>query len=251
MDLQDKVVFVTGAGGGIGAVIATTFAAAGARLLLTDVRAAELEEAADRARAAGAEVVAAPGDLTDPETVNGLVALAEERFGGLDAAVNGAAFYPPDSELTELDEQLARRVVEVDFWGVFHCMRAQIPALRRRGGGSIVNLSSGAGILGYPRNGIYCAAKHAVVGIGRSAAIDHAPERIRINTICPGMIETPPLTAYLQTAEDARARATALHPIGRLGAPEEVADAALWLCSDRSTFVTGTELPVDGGFATW
>lgn len=250
MELEGKVAFVSGAGGGIGRVVAEVFGREGARLVLTDARPDALAEAAETARATGAQVVAEPGDLTDPVVVERLVGLAGEHFGGLDCAVDGAAFYPPDSELPDLDESLARQVMEVDFWGVFHCLRSQIIAMRARGGGSIVLLSSGAGLLGYPRNGIYCAAKHAVVGIGRAAALDHSAEGIRVNTICPGMIETPPLTAYLDSS-GLRPAMTARHPIGRLGAAHEIADAALWLCSDRSSFVTGTAIPVDGGFTAW
>jgi NAD(P)-dependent dehydrogenase (short-subunit alcohol dehydrogenase family) len=146
-----------------------------------------------------------------------------------------------------VDESLARRVLEVDFWGVFHCLRAEIDAMRQFGGGAIVTISSGAGIFGHPGNAIYSAAKHAVVGLTRTAALDHSREGIRCNIICPGMIETPPLKAWL-TDPQFRAAMTGLHPIGRLGLPEEIAQAAAWLCSDLSSFITGAVLAADGGY---
>jgi len=245
--LPGKSTFITGAGGGIGQALAVAFAKAGANLLITDIRAEALAATEALVRDVGVSVLARAGDLTDAPFVNDLVSKAVQQFGGLDCAVNNAGFYPPDEYLPDLDCALARKVLEVDFWGVFHCMRAQIPAMQARGGGSIVNISSGAGLLGFPRNSIYCAAKHAVVGITRAAALDHSAQGIRINAICPGMIETPPLQAYL--ADPARRKgAVALHPLGRLGRPHEIADAALWLCSDQASFVTGIALPVDGGF---
>lgn len=247
MRFAGKNAFITGAGGGIGQALAVAFAKAGANVMITDIRAEALAATKELVSNIGASVLARTGDLTDPACVTGLVKAAVAQFGGLDCAVNNAGFYPPDEYLPDLDYALARKVLDVDFWGVFHCMRAQIPAMQARGRGSIVNISSGAGLLGFPRNSIYCAAKHAVVGITRAAALDHSAQGIRINAICPGMIETPPLEAYLADSAH-RKGAVALHPIGRLGRPHEIADAALWLCSDQASFVTGIALPVDGGF---
>lgn len=122
--------------------------------------------------------------------------------------------------------------MDVDFWGVFHCMRAQIPTMQARSCGSIVNIASGASLLGFPRNSIYCAAKHAEFGITRAAALDHSSEGIRVNVICPGMIETRPLQGYLSEPERRRP-SVAAHPLGRLGQPRKIADAALWLCSEQ------------------
>lgn len=247
MELTGKTALITGAGGGIGQALAAAFAKAGANLLITDIRADALAATEQLVRDGGGSVLARSGDLTDADTVNGLVAAAVTKFGGLDCAVNNAGFYPPDEYLPKLDYGLARQVMDVDFWGVFHCMRAQIPAMQARGHGSIVNIASGAGLLGFPRNSIYCAAKHAVVGITRAAALDHSSQGIRVNVICPGMIETPPLEGYLSDP-GRRAWAVGLHPIGRIGKPAEIAAAALWLCSDNSSFVTGVALPVDGGY---
>lgn len=247
MKLEGRTAFISGAGGGIGQSLATTFARAGANVLITDIRTDALAATERLVRDAGGSVLARAGDLTDAGTVDALVAAAVSEFGGLDCAVNNAAFFPPTASLPDLDLALARQVIEVDFWGVFHGMRAQIRAMRTRGRGAIVNISSGAGLLGFPLSSIYCAAKHAVVGLTRAAAIDHSAQGLRINALCPGMIETPPLEAFL--ADPARrAGALAMHPIGRIGKPQEIADAALWLCSDDASFVTGVALPVDGGF---
>ncbi|CDO38641.1 SDR family NAD(P)-dependent oxidoreductase [Novosphingobium sp. KN65.2] len=247
MELAGKTAFITGAGGGIGRSLARSFANAGANVVITDIREDLLEQTASLVREEGGAVLASVGDLTEPDTAQTIIAAALDTFGALDCAVNNAAFYPPDTPLPDLDEELARKVMDVDFWGVFHCMRAEIKAMRQQSKGSIVNISSGAGILGHPGNAIYSAAKHAVVGIARTAALDHSREGIRVNVICPGMIETPPLQEWLADPQ-MRGMMTALHPIGRLGQPDEIAEAALWLCSDRSSFVTGAVIPVDGGY---
>lgn len=195
----------------------------------------------------GGRVASVACDVTDSAQVDAAVKATVEQFGSLDCAVNNAAFFPGPAELPAVDEALARRVMEVDYWGVFHCMRAQIRVMLPRSAGTIVNIASGAGLLGFPRSGAYCAAKHAVVGLTRAAAIDYAARGLRINAVCPGMTRTPPLEAWLAN-EEARAIATAMHPIGRVGEPSEIADAVIWLSSARSTFVVGACLPVDGGF---
>jgi NAD(P)-dependent dehydrogenase (short-subunit alcohol dehydrogenase family) len=247
MMLEGKTALITGAGGGIGQALATVFVLAGANVVITDIREDALTETAANISDRPSQVLALPADLTDAASVKALVAAGVKHFGQLDCAVNNAGFYQPDTPLPNIDEGLARQVIEVDFWGVFHCMRAEIEAMRAHGRGSIVTISSGAGILGHPGNAIYSAAKHAVVGLTRTAALDHSREGIRCNVICPGMIETPPLQAWLADPQF-RQMMTGLHPIGRLGQPEEIAQAAAWLCSDLSSFVTGAVLAADGGY---
>lgn len=245
--LKGKTAFITGAGGGIGHALANVFAKAGANIIITDVREDALAQTVAGLADCADRVLALAADLTDSAAVKSLIADGVKHFGRLDCAVNNAGFYPPDAPLPDVDEDLARRVLEVDFWGVFHCMRAEIDAMRAHGVGSIVTISSGAGILGHPGNAVYSAAKHAVVGLTRTAALDHSREGIRCNVICPGMIETPPLQAWLSDPQF-RQMMTAMHPIGRLGQPEEIAQTAAWLCSDLSSFVTGAVIAADGGY---
>jgi NAD(P)-dependent dehydrogenase (short-subunit alcohol dehydrogenase family) len=245
--LEGKTTFITGAGGGIGRALAHVFARAGSNIIITDLLEDALAETAQSLADCAARVLALPADVTDADAVRAMIAAGIERFGRLDCAVNNAGFYPPDTPLPDIDEALARKVMEVDFWGVFHCLRAEIDAMRQHGTGSIVTISSGAGTLGHPGNAIYSAAKHAVVGLTRTAALDHSREGIRCNVICPGMIETPPLQAWLADPQF-RQIMTGLHPIGRLGQPEEIAQTAAWLCSDLAGFVTGAVIAVDGGY---
>lgn len=247
MELKGKTAFITGAARGIGRAIACRFARAGANLVIvTDRDQAGLAATAQLVRDIGGQVSTASCDVTDLRQVAAAIRAAVEKFGGLDCAVNNAAFVPHPAELAAADEAQARRAMEVDYWGVFHCMRAEIPAMLERGGGTIVNIASGAGLFGFPGGSTYCAAKHALVGLTRGAALDYASRSIRINALCPGMIKTPALEAVLAN-EKAHAAAIALHPIGRLGEPEEIADAALWLSSPGSAFVVGACISVDGG----
>lgn len=248
MELKGKTAFVTGAARGIGQAIACAFARAGANVMIATDRDQDGLAATEKmVRDIGGKVARITCDVTDATQVAAAVNATVEKFGSLDCAVNNAAFFPPPTELVKVDETLGRRVMEVAYWGTFHCMRAQLPVMLGQGSGTIVNIASGAGLVGFPNASTYCAAKHAVVGLTRSTALDYAPRGIRINAVCPGRIRTPPVERALAT-EQARAAAIALHPIGRLGESEEVANAAIWLSSPSSSFVVGVALPVDGGF---
>jgi NAD(P)-dependent dehydrogenase (short-subunit alcohol dehydrogenase family) len=245
--VDGKVVLVTGAASGIGRATAIELAIEGARLVLCDVDAAG-EDTARAARALGAEAAFVTADVARQADVDALVEHAVARHGRLDCAVNNAGIEGALRETAEYPEETFVRVIEVNLIGVWRCLRAEIPAMRRAGGGAIVNLSSAAGLVGAGGLSAYVAAKHGVVGLTRAAAIDYAKEGIRVNAVCPGVIETPMvdrLSAELPTLRDAL---VGMAPMGRLGQPEEIAEAIVWLCSDAASFVTGHTLAVDGGY---
>lgn len=248
MQLEGKTAFITGAARGIGRATACAFARAGANVMITTARDQQgLAETESMIREAGGSVARMACDVTDPAQITAAVQATVQRFGSLDCAVNNAAFFPPRTDLTAIDEALARQTMEVDYWGAFHCMRAQLAAMLPKGSGSIVNIASGAGLLGFPMSSAYCAAKHALVGLTRATALDYAARGIRINAVCPGMTRTPPLEHFLAN-EHGRAMAIAMHPIGRIGEPDEIANAVVWLSSPAASFVVGACVPVDGGF---
>jgi len=249
VELAGKTAFITGAARGIGQAIARAFAQAGANVVISTARdRTGLAETERMIKEMGGKVTSIMCDVTNAAQVNAAVEATVEHFGRLDCAVNNAAFFPARAELATVDERAAREVMEVDYWGVFHCMRAEIPLMLSQGGGTIVNIASGAGLLGFPQSSSYCAAKHAVVGLTRATALDYAQRRVRINAVCPGMVRTAPVEAFIST-EQGRAVVRAMHPIGRVGEPSEIADAVLWLSSERSSFVVGSCVAVDGGFS--
>ncbi len=244
--LQGKVAFITGGGSGIGRACAIGFAAEGARVAIIERNNAHADEVAQIVRGAGGEAIALGVDVSDGAAVKEAVRVTVETFGSLDCAVNSAGIGSSASLFAEVPDDDWDAQIAVNLNGVRFSMKHQLIQMRKQRGGAIVNIASGAGITGVPRSGGYGAAKHAVVGITRVAALDHAKEGIRVNAICPGYILTP------MTAETAKLRkldAAELCPIGRAGEPHEIADAAAWLCSERASFVTGVALPVDGGFA--
>ncbi len=243
--LAGKVILVTGAASGIGAAAARVFAGYGARLILTDRDGSGVATVA--ASLDGAIGLAA--DITSEADMAAAVGAAVERWGGLDGAFNnagveqaGAAMIPAgDYPLADFD-----RVLAVNLRGLLVCLRAEIPAMGR--GGSIVNTASVMAVRAAPGMGAYAASKHGVLGLTRAAALDHAAAGIRVNALLPGAVRTPMLTERAFPANPGyEAMATAVHPLGRLAEPEEIAEAAAWLLSDRASFVTGTGLAVDGG----
>jgi NAD(P)-dependent dehydrogenase (short-subunit alcohol dehydrogenase family) len=250
VQLTGKIALVTGASAGIGAAIAEVFAAAGARLLLTGRDQARGQAVADRAAAAGAEAHFIPGDMTDSAFCDRLASAAAERLGGLDVLVNNAGIFEPATAENTTDEAW-RRTMAINLDALFFMSRAALPALRARGGGSIVNIASEWGLVGAKAGASYCASKGAVVLLTRAMALDHAREGIRVNAICPADVDTPMIDAMLAAEgidpmEGRRALGDAI-PMGRIGRPEEVGQMALYLASDASSFVTGTAIPIDGG----
>jgi NAD(P)-dependent dehydrogenase (short-subunit alcohol dehydrogenase family) len=245
--VDGKVVVTTGAASGIGRATALALAREGARLVLGDVADAGEETARD-ARALGAQAEFVPADVTRQTDVDALVARALSRHGRLDCAVNNAGIEGALRDTAEYPEDIFERVIQVNLIGVWRCLRAEVPAMLRTGGGAIVNTASVAGLVGAGALSAYVASKHGVVGLTRSAAIEYAKAGIRVNAVCPGVIDTPMVDRLSAEMPTLREALIAMKPMGRLGQPEEVAEAVVWLCSDAASFVTGHALAVDGGY---
>lgn len=245
--MEGKVALVTGAAAGIGRATALAFARAGADVLLADVDEARGRDAAEEVAALGVGARFVVADVTDQASVDAMVASAVDAFGGLDAAFNNAGVEPPGAPLAEGTRADWDRILAVDLTGVWSCMVAELPRLVERGG-SIVNCSSIAGLVGFPGSAPYVAAKHGVVGLTRTAALDYAEQGVRVNAVCPGVIDTEMIERFTQGDQDARRALVAVEPVGRLGRAEEVAAAVVWLSSEQASFVTGEALAVDGGF---
>ena len=242
-----RVVLVTGAASGIGRATALAFARDGARLVLGDVAAAG-EETALAARTLGADADFLVADVAYQADVDALVARAVARHGRLDCAVNNAGIEGVLRQTAEYPEEDFARVIQVNLLGVWRCLRAEIPAMLASSGGAIVNTASVAGLVGAGGLSAYVASKHAVVGLTRAAAIEYAKAGVRVNAVCPGVIDTPMVDRLSLEMPTLREVLLAMKPMGRLGRPAEIAEAILWLCSDAASFVTGHALAVDGGY---
>lgn len=241
---------MTGGSSGIGRATVAAMCRAGARVAFIDVDGdgAEATIEAARARAGGAPVAHfIRADVSRPGEAEEAVAEAARRLDGLDCAFNNAGVEGRLGRLVDVRDEEWSRVLSVNLTGVFVCMRAQLRIMLERGRGSIVNNSSIAGMAGLAGGAPYCAAKHGVVGLTRTAALECAKAGVRVNAVCPGLIDTPMITRTTGGSADALARLVAAEPVGRMGAPAEVAEAVVWLCSDASSFVTGHALAVDGG----
>lgn len=242
--LQGKVAVITGAGSGIGRAIAERFHAEGAKLLLADISGQE-QGVAERL---GNGVVALRVDVSRAGDIQAMIELALEKFGGIDILCNVAGIDGDLAPLTEISEHNFERIVDVNLLGVFFGMKAAIPRMLERGGGSIVNIASAAGLVAMPGMSAYGASKAGVIQLSKSAALEYSGRGIRVNAICPGAIDTPMIQKLRVAHPDAEKNAAAVTPIGRVGRPGEVAAAALFLASDEASFVTGVALPVDGGY---
>ena len=241
-DLEDKVVLVTGAGSGIGEACAHRAAAGGARVAVVDIA----REAAERvASAIGGDARAIEADVADEDSVAGMVATVVEQFGRLDGAINNAGVGGAHFAVGDYTLEDWHRVMRVNLDGVFLCVREEIRAMRKTGGGSIVNMASVLAAAGYPEQVAYVTSKHALVGLTRVAALDHAKDGIRVNAVGPAFILTP-LVEQTMTPE-AIAAVAPMHALGRWGRPEEVAEMTAWLLSDAASFATATFYPLDGG----
>jgi NAD(P)-dependent dehydrogenase (short-subunit alcohol dehydrogenase family) len=248
-DLRGRVALVLGASKGIGADTARAFARHGARVVVASRDAAGLEGVADAIRAAGGEAMVVATDLAEEASVAQLGQEVRSRFGRLDCAFNNAGEGYAPTELAGVPTEAFDRVVAVTLRGTFLAMKQEIPLMLESGGGAIVNMSSTAGVMAFKGGSPYVAAKHAVIGLTKAAALDYAERNIRVNAVAPGPIDTHRLQ-HLPEAYREQARQAV--PMRRLGLGGEVAEVVLWLCSDSSRFVTGTTVPVDGGrMAGW
>jgi NAD(P)-dependent dehydrogenase (short-subunit alcohol dehydrogenase family) len=243
---EGKTAFITGAASGIGRAAAVAFAAEGARVVVADRSEAELQETAEQVRAAGGEVLAITCDVSIPEQVQAAVAQALQAFGRIDCAFNNAGVENKAALLHEIELEEWDRILNINLRGAFICMKHEIAQMVRQGGGVVVNTSSGAGIRGVAGGASYAASKHGMIGMTKSAALDYAKQNIRVNCVLPGNIATPMMDRF--TGGDIQ-KAIDLEPVGRLGKPEEIAEAVLWMCSDLGGFVTGASIVVDGGWS--
>lgn len=247
--LADKVALITGGGTGIGRACALAFAREGARVALAGRRMDPLARVAAEIERAGGEALAVTCDVTQAEETAQMIRNTVERFGKLNVLVNNAGAVEPGTA-EETSEEQFDRILAVNVKGTFLASRAAIPELRRQGGGSIINLSSIYGTVGGKRRVAYSAAKGGITLMTRSMALDHGPENIRVNCICPTLVETPLVEELLAEQPDPaayRAMRTARIPLGRLGRPEDIAELAVYLASDESSWMTGAALPLDGG----
>jgi NAD(P)-dependent dehydrogenase (short-subunit alcohol dehydrogenase family) len=243
---EGKTAFFTGAASGIGRATAMAFAVEGARVVVTDRVEAALQETAEYVKESGGEVLAIACDVSKPEEIEAAVAQAVNTFGRIDCAFNNAGVENKATPLHEIELEEWDRILSINLRGTFVCMKHEIAQMVRQGSGVVVNTSSGAGIRGVAGGASYAASKHAMIGMTKSAALDYAKQNIRVNCVLPGNIATPMMDRF--TGGDIQ-KAIDLEPVGRLGKPEEIAEAVLWMCSDLGGFVTGASIVVDGGWS--
>src|SRR3954452_16943718 len=235
-----KVAFVTGAASGIGRAAALAFAREGAGVVAADVSEQGNQETARLIEERGGRGLAVRCDVTRAEDVKAALARTVEAFGRLDFAFNNAGVEPRKAAPTaDYDEEEWDRIIDINLRGVFLCMKHEIPLILAQGGGAIVNTSSGAGVIGIKGSPPYTAAKHGVIGLTRAAALDYAGQNIRINAVCPGYIDTPMMTRFTGDTDAGGAKVISEEPVGRMGTPQEISEAVMWLCSDGAKFMIG------------
>ena len=245
--LEGKVALITGAGGGIGRAAALTFVREGAKLVLGDLAEEPLTESARLVSEHGGEAATRVTDVTRRDDVAALVALALERYGRLDCAFNNAGIPGGMQPFAEHSDEQYERVMDINVRGSWLCTQEEIKAMLATGGGAIVNASSGLGMIAAPQVAAYVTSKHAVLGLTRAASLEYARQGIRVNAVLPGVVDTPMPQQMFAAAPGALDAIAETCPMGRLARPEEVAEAAAWLCSDRASYVNGHGLVVDGG----
>ncbi len=245
--LRGKAALVTGGASGIGRATALAFAREEARVLVGDLDASRGRALVKQIEASGGEARFVELDVSREESVAAAVAGALEAFGRLDCAVNNAGITGVAASLPDLSLEDWSRTIAVNLTGVFLCLKHELPLMQRQGAGAIVNISSGAGLIGVPGLPHYCASKHGVLGLTKTAALENARSGVRVNAICPGSTDTPLLRGAMAGSPALEKMILSTIPTGQLGRPEEIAEAAVWLCCDRASYVTGESMLVDGG----
>ena len=249
ISFESQVALVTGAASGIGLATAKAFAQSGASVALADWNEKAVRSAAEELAGQGHKTLAIRCDVADDAQVEAMMDQTVAAFGRLDAAYNNAGVQNELAEAADQTREDFDRVVGINLRGVWSCMKFELRQMRKQGSGTIVNCSSLGGLVGSPERGIYHAAKHGVLGFTKSAALEYAARGIRINAICPGLIQTPMSDQMVAAGQgEALKEMEKSIPMGRVGRPEEIANAVLWLCSDAASYVTGQSISVDGGF---
>lgn len=247
-DFDGKVALITGGGVGIGRATALAFAREGAKVVIGNRNVASGEEVIKTIQDAGGEATFLRTDVENEDDIKALVDHAVSTFGRLDVAFNNAGIEGLVAPILDQTDDNYFSVMNINVRGVWLSMKYQIPEMLKTGGGAIVNNSSVAGLIGFPGIGIYCASKHAVMGLTKGAALEYSAQGVRINAVNPAVIDTAMVDRLADSMATEKEDLSVYHPIGRIGQPDEVANAVLWLCSEKASFVTGIGLPVDGAF---
>ena len=246
--LDGKIALITGAGSGIGRASALTFAREGAKVAVADKLVDGGQETVRMVEAAGGTASFIEVDVSDAASVEAMVNATVETYGRIDCAYNNAGIEGQVAPTDSYADDMFDKVIAVNLTGVWLCMKYEIPRLLEQGGGAIVNTASGAGLIGVAGLSAYVASKHGVIGLTKTAALEYAKSGIRVNAVCPGLIQTPMVERLTADQPQLGEALVAMEPVGRTGRPEEIAESVVWLCSDAASFVTGHAMSVDGGF---
>ena len=243
---KNKVALITGGSFGIGRATAIAFAKKGAKIVIADWK--ENQETMDLIENSGGEAIFVKCDVSKSEDVKAMVEETINTFGQLDYAFNNAGIEGASAPTQDCTEENWDKTIDINLKGIWLCMKYEIPEMRKNRKGVIINCSSVAGLIGFQGLPAYVASKHGVIGLTKTAALENAPLGIRINAVCPGVIQTAMIDRLTGKTKEAIKQFTELEPVGRFGQPDEIANAVIWLCSDEASFVTGVAMPVDGGF---